>query len=90
MPITVTGVVAGATGTLNTTFTVAPCNDQTASCTSPGTATSLPVTGAATSTPSAVWSSGFSGGYYKITMTTQSGATTFGTASAVIWGTVLL
>jgi hypothetical protein len=90
MPITVTGIVAGGTGTLNTTFTVAPCNDDTASCTSPGAATSLPVTGAATSTPSAVWTSGFSGGYYKITMTTQSGATTFGTASAVIYGTVLL
>jgi hypothetical protein len=48
------------------------------------------VTGAATASPSAVWSSGFSGGYYKITMTTTAGGSQFGTASAIIFGTVLL
>ncbi len=89
-PITVTGIVSGATSAPNTTFTVAPCNDQTAACTNPGAATALPVTGAATASPSAVWSSGFSGGYYKITMTTTAGGSQFGTASAIIFGTVLL
>jgi hypothetical protein len=86
--ITVSGIVAGGTGTLNTTFTVAPCNDDTASCTSPGSATTLTTTGASTATPSASWN-GFEGGYYKFTMATTSGASTFGTASAIIWGTVL-
>jgi hypothetical protein len=51
---------------------------------------SLPVTGAATTTPSAVWSSGFQGGYYKITMTTTAGGTNFGTASAIVYGYVLV
>lgn len=86
--ITISGIVSGGTGTLNSTFTVAPCNDSTAACTSPGAAMTLPATGAATATPSATWT-GFSGGFFKITMTTQSNASTFGTASAVVFGTIL-
>jgi hypothetical protein len=89
LPVTVTGIVSGATGTLNTTFSVALCNDGTAACTNPVSPMSLPVTGAATTTPSAVWSSGFQGGYYKITMTTTAGGSNFGTASAIVYGTVL-
>ena len=89
MPITVFGVVSGATGALNSTFTVAPCNDGTAACTAPGAATALPVTGATTASPSAVWSSGFAGGYYKFTMNTTAGGSQFGTTSVVIFGTVL-
>ena len=89
LPITITGIVSGATGTLNTTFTVAPCNDQTAACTSPGPAVALPVTGAATSTPAALWTFGFDGGYYKITMTTMAGTSLFGSASEIIFGTTL-
>lgn len=90
LPVTVSGIVSGATGALNTTFTVAYCNDQTAACTSPVSPMSLPVTGAGTTSPSAVWSSGFQGGYYKITMTTTAGGSSFGTASAVVYGYVLI
>jgi len=86
--ITVSGIVSGSMGTLNTAFTVAPCNDDTAACTSPGSATTLATSGAATASPSAAWT-GFEGGFYKITMTTTAGASSFGTASAVIFGTVL-
>ena len=89
MPITVSGIVSGATGTLNSTFSVAPCNDGTAACTSPGAAVALPVTGAATATPSAVWTTGFDGGYYKITMNTTAAGSQFGAASTVIFGTIL-
>lgn len=89
LPVTITGLVAGATGTLNTTFTVAPCNDGTQYCTSPGPAFAIPVTGVATSTPSAVWSTNFNGGYYKITMNTTAGASQFGSASEIVYGTIL-
>jgi len=89
LPETITGIVSGATGPLSTTFTVALCNDQTAACTSPGPAVALPVTGAATSTPSALWSFGFDGGYYKVTMTTNQGASLFGSASNIIYGTAI-
>jgi hypothetical protein len=90
LPVTVTGIVSGASGTLNTTFTVALCNDGTAACTNPISPMSLPVTGGSTTTPSAVWSSGYQGGYYKITMTTTAGGSNFGTASAIVYGTLLL
>ena len=90
LPVAVSGIVSGATGTLNTTFTVAYCNDQTAACTNPVSPMSLPVTGAATTSPSAVWASGFQGGYYKITMTTTAGGSSFGTASAIVYGYVLI
>lgn len=86
--ITVSGIVTGATSMPNTTFAVAPCNDSTPACSSPGSATTLVTSGASTATPSASWT-GFLGGYYQITMTTTSGASTFGTASAVIFGTQL-
>ena len=90
LPETISGIVSGATGNLNTTFTVAPCIDQTSACTNPGPAVALPVTGAATSTPSAVWSTGFDGGYYKVTMITTEGASVFGSTSVIIFGTILL
>jgi hypothetical protein len=89
MPISVSGVVSGTTSGLNTTFTVAPCNDGTGACTSPGAATVLSTTGATTASPVGTWTSGFSGGYYKITMSTTSGVTNIGSASVVIYGTVL-
>jgi hypothetical protein len=87
--ITISGLVSGVSGTLNTTFTIAPCNDGTAACTSPGAATTLTTTGPTTTTPSATWT-GFSGGYFKFTMTTKSGATTLGTATAIIYGTEII
>jgi hypothetical protein len=87
--ITIAGLVSGVSGSLNTTFTVAPCNDGTAACSSPGTATTLTTTGATTTTPSATWT-GFSGGYFKVTMTTKAGSTTVGTATAIIYGTVII
>jgi hypothetical protein len=86
--ITFSGVVSGATSTPNTTFTVAVCNDGTAACSSPGAATTLTTVGAATATPLASWN-GFQGGFYKVTMTTTAGASTFGTASVVIFGSLL-
>jgi hypothetical protein len=86
--ITFTGVVSGATGALNTTFSIVQCNDYTAACTNPGSPTTLTTTGATTTTPSATWN-GFEGGYYKVTMTTTAGGSAFGTASAVVEGTVL-
>jgi hypothetical protein len=86
--ITIDGIVAGGTGALNTVFTVALCNDGTAACTDPISPTTLTTVGAASASPSASWT-GFQGGYYKITMTTTSGAATFGTASAVIYGSLL-
>jgi hypothetical protein len=89
LPVTISGIVSGSSGTLNTTFTVALCIDSTAACTSPGPAVALPVTGVATSTPSALWSFGFDGGFYKVTMTTTDGATLFGSASDIIFGTIL-
>jgi len=88
--ITVSGFVSGATGAINSTFTVVPCNDGTAACSSPGTPFTLTATGANTATPSAAWpGTEFNGGYYKVTMTTTANATSFGTASAVVYGTVL-
>jgi hypothetical protein len=86
--ITVSGEVSQGTGTLNTAFTVALCNDDTAACTSPGAATTLSTTGAATANPAGTWT-GFQGGFYKITMTTTAGGSRFGTASAIIHGTLL-
>lgn len=86
--ITISGIVAGGPSTPNTTFSVAVCNDDTAACSSPGPATTLVTSGASTATPSASWT-GFQGGYYQFTMTTTSGASTFGTASVVIFGTQL-
>lgn len=87
--ITITGLINETASTLNTTFTVVPCNDGTAACTSPGTATTLPTINPTTTTPSATWT-GFSGGYFKVTMTTTSGATTLGTATAILYGTVIV
>jgi hypothetical protein len=88
-PETITGIVSGATGTLNTTFTVASCLDQTPACTSPGPALAIPVTGAATSTPSALWPGGIDLGYGKVTMTTTQGPSLFGSASVVIYWTAI-
>lgn len=88
-PETVTGIVSGATGPLNSTFTVASCLDQTAACTSPGPALAVPVTGAATATPSALWPGGIDLGFGKVTMTTMQGAALFGSASVVIYWTAI-
>jgi hypothetical protein len=89
--LTFNGAVVDATGTLNTTFTVVECNDQTVACTSPVAAPFGTVTpsGATTTTPSATWN-GFSGGFFKVTMTTTQNGTPFSSASVVIYGTVLI
>jgi hypothetical protein len=81
---TVFGLVNGATGALNTTFTLS-CADPSG-CPIPGT---LTTSNATTSTPSAVWT-GFAGGTYKITMTTTSGGSLFSTSSVIVNVTVLL
>ena len=91
--ITFSGVVADATGTPNTTYTVAPCTFRPigafGACTFVGTATTLATTGANTANPSASWT-GFEGGYYVVTMTTTIGTSTFSTTSAIIYGTEIL
>jgi hypothetical protein len=92
--ITFSGVVADATGTPTTTFTVAPCTYMVRGsihfCTvfpsSP--VTTLPTVGSQTGTPSASWN-GFEGGFYLATMTTTVGGTTFSTTNAIIDGTLL-
>ncbi|UWZ86810.1 hypothetical protein [Occallatibacter riparius] len=89
LPETITGLVSGATGALNTTFTVAYCNDQSPACTNPGAAVALPVTGAATSTPSALWSTWVLPGYQKVTMTTTQGASPFASDSVIVFGTAI-
>jgi hypothetical protein len=89
--ITFSGVVADATGTPNTTFTVAPCTWRTLplECAPTAPATTLTSVGGNTSTPSAAWT-GFEGGSYLINMTTTIGTTTFSSTSAVIYGTVII
>jgi len=94
--ITVSGLVVGASGALNTTFTVAPCTNVNSGlngypldgCAATGAATTLTTSNATTTSPSASWT-GFNGGSYKFTMTTTAGGSTFGQASVVIWGTEL-
>jgi hypothetical protein len=49
----------------------------------------IPVTGAATSTPSALWPGGIDLGFGKVTMTTMQGASLFGSASVVIYWTAI-
>jgi hypothetical protein len=88
--ITFSGIVADATGTPNTTFTVAPCTWEALPirCQVTGTVTTLTTAGANTANPSASWT-GFEGGDYLVTMNTTIGASTFSSTSAVIYGTVL-
>ncbi|MGA7342663.1 MAG: hypothetical protein WBE72_08450 [Terracidiphilus sp.] len=81
---TIFGLVNGATGALNTTFTLS-CADPNG-CPIPGT---LTTSNAATAAPSAVWT-GFAGGTYKITMTTTSGGNLFATSSVIVTVIVLL
>jgi hypothetical protein len=88
--ITIAGKVVGGSGTLNTMFAVAPCTDTdssgySATCSTTGGATILSTTNASSTTPSAIWT-GFSGGAYKVTMITTAGGSTYGTASAIIFG----
>jgi len=91
--LTISGVVAGATGALNTIFTVAQCTDggsngYTATCSSTGPATTLTTSSATSTTPSASWT-GFDGFTYKITMTTTAGGNPFGSTTVLVWGTEL-
>jgi len=93
--ITFSGLVAGDTGTPNTTFTVQPCtyitfrNISTCLVNEFGQPTILTSVGANTATPSASWT-GFEGGYYLVTMTTTNGSSTFSSTSAIIYGTEIL
>jgi hypothetical protein len=87
--ITVSGVVTGATGALNTTFSVAPCSAVfRGTCIGPGNATVLTATGAATPTPSATWT-GFEGGIYEIVMNTTAGGSLYGTDTVLVSGSIL-
>ncbi len=92
--ITFSGVVADATGTPNTTFTVQPCTYRPVGAfyvcfvnhlVQP---TILTTVGPSTANPYATWT-GFEGGYYLATMTTTVGNSTFSTTSAIIYGTVI-
>lgn len=88
--VTINGLVVGASGTLNTTFTVTPCTglDYAPSCSTTGTPVTLTTLNAASTTPSASWT-GFAGGTYKVTMVTTVNGSPFGTAAVVIYGTEL-
>jgi hypothetical protein len=87
--ITISGVVTGATGALNTTFSVAPCGLVVkGKCLNLGTATALTTTGAATPTPSATWA-GFEGGLYQIMMNTTAGGSSYGFSSVLVTGSIL-
>jgi hypothetical protein len=95
--VTVSGVVVGGSGSLNTTFNISTCNDidsngytATCSCPSPFTATtcpsgSTPLTTAnpTTNTPSAT-SPALQSGTYKITIHTTSGGSDFGIPTSVL------
>ena len=90
--ISISGLVQGIGGALNTTFTVASCSDvngnyYTATCSSPGAATTLTTTNATTTSPSAIWPGASNGtrpaGTYKITMTTTDGGSH--TATVLVW-----
>ncbi len=94
---TINGLVSGATGTLNTTFTVAQCVDGTAACTQPCTdanacylQTLTPVD-PTSPTPSVVWNFPGFATYYKVTMTTTQDGSPYGTpAQVLVFVTVLL
>jgi len=88
--VSFTGLVVGAGGTLNTTFTVAQCTglDYAPTCSTTGTPVTLTTNNAGTTTPSASWT-GFAGGTYRVTMVTTSNGNPFGTVTALIYGTEL-
>lgn len=88
--VSIAGLVVGASGTLNTTFTVAPCLnlDYAPSCSATGTPLTLTTANAAGASPSANWT-GFAGGTYKVTMVTTLNGNPFGTATVLIYGTEL-
>lgn len=90
---TINGLVVGGTGTLNTTFTVAACTDNTSACTLPCDGTSatncspmtLTTTNAATATPSGTWSNFTSpDSYYLLTMSTTQDGSAYGSAQVIV------
>jgi len=88
---TINGLVIGASGTLNTTFTAAACTDGTSACTAPCDGTSatgcspisLTTSNATTAAPSATWS-GFTSSYYQLTMTTTQGGSTYASTQLIV------
>jgi hypothetical protein len=88
--VTLSGLVVGAGGTLNTTFTVAQCTglDYAPACSTTATPVTLTTNNAASTSPSATFT-GFSGGTYKVTMVTTSNGNPFGTTTVLIYGTEL-
>jgi hypothetical protein len=93
--ITFSGIVDGDTSTPTTTFTIQPCtlidfrNHTSCLVDEFAQPTVLTSVGGNTATPSAIWT-GFSGGYFLVTMTTTNGSSTFSSASAIIYGTVIV
>ena len=83
--VTISGMVVGASGPLNTTFTVACADPNTC-----GTyaANLISINGSST-TPSATWATPGTGGTFQITMTTTAGGSTYGTTSVLVYYTVL-
>jgi hypothetical protein len=88
--VTLSGLVVGGGGTLNTTFTVAQCTnlDYAPSCATTATPVTLTTNNAASTSPSATFT-GFAGGTYKVTMVTTSNGNPFGTTTVLIYGTEL-
>jgi hypothetical protein len=90
--ITFSGIIADATGTPNTTFTVSTCSFvgfPTIQCAPTGPITTLTTVGVNSSTPSAIWTGFEAQGDYLVTMTTTIGGSTFSSSSAVITGSIL-
>jgi hypothetical protein len=86
---TVYGLVVGASGTLNSAFSVATCNDGTPACTSPGPASGFATMNASSATPSAQLPVINTFTYYRITITTTANGSPFGTASVVIYAPII-
>jgi hypothetical protein len=81
--ITIAGVVAGAVGTLNTTFTAA-CISYCGA----GNGT-IATVNAGSTTPYAIWMPPGGGGTFLITMNTTAGGSSYGSATATVLYTVL-
>jgi hypothetical protein len=82
--VMISGLVAGATGTLNTTFTVT-CMSYCGA--GNGTVT---IMNASSTTPTAIWAPPGGGGTFMILMNTTAGGSSFGSATAVVGYQILL
>ncbi|HEX4770647.1 MAG TPA: hypothetical protein VH351_07450 [Bryobacteraceae bacterium] len=86
---TAQGLVSGASGKLNTTFTLATCADGTATCTNPVTPTALTTTSPASTTPSVALPALTTYTYYKLTIATTANGNPFASSSVIVYAPIL-